>query len=579
MVVFLLFATFNLASAQQVGSDVSAYLQDGEFSLALQHANAANDDLQRQQIVDAQSRFGERLAAQKTAALIADDQVRARALAMLQQRSGDDDGQSQSGQAGVPSGGVTQADFDTLIQLIQDTIATTTWNDSGGEGSIRAFPTGVYVDASGVLHKLKSRKGSLLATRKTFFESTETVALKKFSKLRKVSLTRLERAAQLRASQGRDATEAMRNLAGLTSVRFVMIDPETSEVIIAGPAGEWTNDESGKAIRVANGNPVLQLDDFVVCLRNAYSPNKDAGKFGCAIVPRKENLAETVAFLENSKLKGKRWQDKLRQTLGQQDIDVFGIEHGTHAARVLVEADYHMKLVGMGIEPSIPEVRSYLDRVELDANGNPPPMDVVRWWFALNYDQLISNEQRNIFEFRGPGVKVLSETEFINRDGERLHTGKAVGPTAAFAKDFTRNFERLADHYPIYQELRNVFDLAVVANLIHEYDLADKASWRMTYFSNDVNRADGDNLPPRWKCKAERPAKAVDSVINRRVIRERRDGETFLHTLVGVSGGVSFDASEFVDEANVRTESDVEFSEIRKKAIEALPPVDRWWWD
>jgi general secretion pathway protein D len=39
-----------------------------------------------------------------------------------------------------PQGGITQADFQQLIQLIQDTISNTTWSDFGGEGTIQSFP-------------------------------------------------------------------------------------------------------------------------------------------------------------------------------------------------------------------------------------------------------------------------------------------------------------------------------------------------------------------------------------------------------------------------------------------------------
>lgn len=578
----------SAALAQQFGSDVDKFLADGEFSLALQQANASNNDGMRKRIADAQAGFGELGSARNTAAMIGDDVLRTSALSSI---TGASDRWQIDGNGGFPNsapqGGVTIADFGMLMNLIQETVSTDTWNLSGtGEGSMQPFPSGVYVDAAGVLHRIKSKKMiSPLVSRNKFKQGTENSAVRQTAAFRKVSLTRLERAVQLRAAQGKPPTDAMRNLAGITEVRFVMIDEETSEVIIAGPAGDWKQDSIGKRINVENGKPVLQLDDFVVCLRNAYAANADAGKFGCAIVPRKENLADTVAFLETSQLEGKPWQNKLRETLGQQDVDVFGIEPGTHAARVLVDADHHMKLIGMGVEPSIPQVRSYLDRVELDSNGNPPPMDVVRWWFAADYDQLIANEARNIFEFRGPGVKVLSETEFINRDGERLHTGKAVGPTAAFARDFTRHFEMLATHYSIYKELQNVFDLAVVANLIREHDLADKASWSMPFFSADPSGQQQQQegvvsvFQNRWKCEQQRPVKSVDSVINRRVIQDRRNGETYSHSLVGVSGGVSFDANAFVSADNVETEMDIEFEKIRSDSVADLPPIDRWWWD
>ncbi len=49
-------------------------------------------------------------------------------------------------------GGGSNADFDSLIDLIVSTVATESWAENGGgEAEIRPFPSGVYVDAEGVL--------------------------------------------------------------------------------------------------------------------------------------------------------------------------------------------------------------------------------------------------------------------------------------------------------------------------------------------------------------------------------------------------------------------------------------------
>jgi hypothetical protein len=172
-------------------------------------------------------------------------------------------------------------------------------------------------------------------------------------------------------------------------------------------------------------------------------------------------------------------------------------------------------------------------------------------------------------------VKVLAETEFINNDGDRIHTGKAVGPTSSFARDFTANFATLAQAYPIYNELKNIFDLAIVANLIREHELAKKADWQMPFFvSTD------DEKSKSWQLEKFKPADAVDSVINRHIIRDRRDGETTIHTLIGVSGGVSFDPAEFVSRDNAKIERDIEFAGQLSAAVEDLPAEPRqWWWD
>ncbi len=59
------------------------------------------------------------------------------------------------------------------------------------------------------------------------------------SKLRKVSLTRLERELAKRIAAGEGADEVMRNLAGLTRVQYVFCYPDSGDVVIAGPAEAW----------------------------------------------------------------------------------------------------------------------------------------------------------------------------------------------------------------------------------------------------------------------------------------------------------------------------------------------------
>mgnify|MGYP003336062702 FL=1 len=61
-----------------------------------------------------------------------------------------------------------------------------------------------------------------------------------------------------------------------------------------------------------------------------------------------------------------------------------GIDPRSIVARVIVEADYRMKLVGMDLEKGVPGVESFLSRVQLDRNGNVPPTDVMRLEFVLD---------------------------------------------------------------------------------------------------------------------------------------------------------------------------------------------------
>ncbi len=112
--------------------------------------------------------------------------------------------------------------------------------------------------------------------------------LARSSPLRKVSLVRLLEAWQQGAAEGLPPTEAMRHLAGLARVDYLVLDEPTGDVILAGPAGPWVVNPEGRTVLAETGRPVLWLDDLVVLLRNAFQRR---GQFMCAITPTREGLA------------------------------------------------------------------------------------------------------------------------------------------------------------------------------------------------------------------------------------------------------------------------------------------------
>lgn len=549
----------NVAHAEDAQQRFSAHLAAGEFGPAWQIANQANGgrDAMLLQLAQAQARAGGRHAALSTAADIRNDRERYSAF-------------SELGKQPVPGGargGAALADFDTLIELIQMTIAPDTWADAGGVGAVESFPGGVYVDSAGTLKRLDGKTADpvLERIRSAALSAGGNRDVRQKSLLRKVSLTRLERYVQWLAAQGKSPDAAMRSLAGLTRVQYVFVYPETRDIVIAGPAGDWQLDEEGRFVNSESRQPTLQLDDFVVLLRNAIT---HGGRFSCSINPRQENLAGVQAFLSESAKKpvkpGGRddWIRELHDRLGIQDIVVQGLDPRTRVARILVEADYRMKLVGMGLEPGVLGVRSYLDSIEVPPGGEPPPIDVLRWWFTLNYEAVRATAERDAFQFSGSGVKVLSENELLTERGERVHTGDSKNLNRIFAQSFTRHFDALSRKYPIYAELRNIFDLALVAGIIRHEDLAGPCDWQMTGFGEQGNYTVELGAAPRQ----------VASVINHRELDRK-------HFIVGVSGGVSVDAGQIVRPANIKTDTyGLLKAESRGAAPPALPKT-AWWWD
>lgn len=539
---------------------VSAHVAAGEFGPALTMARNVADPTLRDRLLGeisaAQAEVGAERASMATLLDVRNDLTRNSLTRALRERP-----------VGG-GGGAAMADFDTLMDLITSTIAPDSWDDVGGAGAIEPFPTGVYVDASGMMKRLvpSSSPDLLVRARDSALSDRGNRDPRRTAVYRKVSLVRLERRLQLLHAFGRSPSEAMRMLAGLYGIEYLVVYPELEDIVIIGPAGDWHADPEGRVVNLETGTPVIQLDDLVTVLRSIYT---QGGRFGCAIKPRPENLAAAKAFLESWSGKAvpagqaEQWVADFRQTLGRQDIEVWGMDAGTRAARILIEADHHMKLIGMGLEEGTLGVTSYLDAVQ-QAGDRDLPMTVLRWWFVPDYDAIRTNADRNVFRWEGAGARVLSENEMLTARGERIHTGTSDALNTQFAHSFTSHFDALAAKYPVYAELRNVFGLALLAAILHSEDVPARVNWHMTHI-----------LDPAACAVATYPApREVESVVNAVHVNRRR-------FVAGVSGGVAVDTTQLVSSESVQVADD-QAAETARTSAQPDPirlPRDNWWWD
>ncbi|MEQ8210138.1 MAG: DUF1598 domain-containing protein [Lacipirellulaceae bacterium] len=474
---------------------------------------------------------------------------------------------------GNNAGGAANADFDTLIDLIQSTVEPDSWEDNGtGEGSIAPFNiNGVWVDARGSLKFSPAKTKALLASVSVRRPpsprepSASEADPRQKSELRFVSLPRLEAEIARRQREKLPLEESMLTLAGLERVQYVITYPPTEEnkvgdVVVAGPAGDWQIDEGGRLVNAESGRPVVRLDDLLSLWRREVAYR---GKpLGCSIVPRQEALAKTQAYLAQTGAKplaaGGRgdWLKGLRDSLGEQDVEFYHVEPNSRVARLLLLADYHMKLVGMGLAEGVPGVESYLDTVKLAADGTAPPMSILRWWFSLKESDILADQENNVFMLPDTCVQVLSENELLAARGQRVHTGQSDELNRRFAESFTKHYSTLADKYPLYAELERLFELSMTLEVIRSQGLVEQIGWTPTVF------VDGR----RMGLPAVKTPQAVETVINHRVIRRK-------HIIAGVSGGVWIDAGKRV---NVQAESSGSLAELAERPDDA---GINWWWD
>ena len=467
-------------------------------------------------------------------------------------------------------GGAAAADFDSLIDLITSTVEADSWMENGtGEGEVQPFPNGVYADAVGTLRFAKTSADAsadlMEVVPKAPVEDGDAHDVRQSSALRYVSLPKLEAAIRARQLARQPLDEAMLTLAGMQRVHHVYVVPPTADragdLILAGPAGDWRVNADGKIISTQFGQPVVRLDDLIVLWRRHLVRGGKA--FGVSIEPRRENLAKVQDFVAQTSARPLEpsergdWIDGLRASLGKQDVAFFGIEPDSHVARVLLVADYHMKLIGMGIADGVDGVVGYLRSVKVGRDGSVPPMTVLRWWFAMDYEPVQANADRSAFVLQGQGAKVLSENQLLAARGQRVRTGQSEDLNKQYADSFTNHFAEICEKYPVYTELRNVFDLSMVLALIDREELVSRVGWQPTLFAN------ADWLPlPKMRVPAE-----VETVVNHRVVRRK-------HIIAGISGGVWIDAKRTLA---------VESAEGELANSNATPnaPTDEsvWWWD
>ena len=425
--------------------------------------------------------------------------------------------------------------------------------------------SGVMVDANGTLRRvtINDPTGQLRNQRAQEAFAALEGDLQKFSELRKVSLTRLERAIAAKIAAGSGPDNAMRNLAGLTRIKYVFCYPETGDIVIAGPAEPWGEAPNGKQLGVATGNPIIELQDLIVALRAFAPATHNSPVIYCSIDPTPEGLQRMQQFLvqfgrqatpNDTQFIVKSLQD----SLGPQVISVGGVSASTHFAQVLVEADYRMKLIGIGLERPAVKLTSYVDR------ANPAAVSrnaLQRWYFTPDYKCIRKSEDSMAMEIVGNGVKLVGEDEIIQQDGSRQGRGASNRASTAFTITFTKVYPKLAEEDAIWQQLRNCIDLSVVAAYMQQHDLYGMVDWRMETFGNE------DVMPVETLDPPQQVASAVNSIWKGRTL------------MTPIGGGVQIQASRALESDNLLSDADGEVEATRATINLKDLPADQWWWD
>lgn len=442
----------------------------------------------------------------------------------------------------------------------------TNQNQNTNQGVAPFAPAGVMVSPEGVLRvkQFTDRSGELTRARIAEAKARLPGDLAKGSPLRKISLPRLERTIAEQLAAGKDLTEEMKNLAGLTRLQYVFYYPETKDIVIAGPAEAYYTDFAGRPVGVVSGRAVVELQDLVAALRAFPPGGKPTQVIAVSIDPTPEGLARLQRFLASSASRVQAGNsvasivEGMKRELGLHQVSITGVSPRTHFAQVLVEADYRMKLIGIGLEPPPVRMATYIDKAS-PAEGSRNALQ--RWFFVPNYDCVRVAEDDLAMELVGQGVKLIGEGELVAASGQRSSGTGQSKASALFCQAFTANYPQIAARSPVYAQLKNLIDLAIAAAFIQKQDYYGQAGWKMEVLGDERRLAIEVFEAPR---SVETACNAVWK------------GS---HLMTPVGGGVQVEPLRAIDpQSRLPDEKGAVKQAYQSVRLEDLP-ANRWWWD
>jgi len=411
---------------------------------------------------------------------------------------------------------------------------------------------GVSVDAERVVRgEMKSLPAADQARIREALKATDA-DISSATPLRMISMKGLEAAIAKAVKTGGTLPADVQFMAGLQRIEYVVLSPEKDDIIIAGPGEGWKTNDDGIVVGVSSGMPVLHLQDFMIAMRSVDAARQGQG-VSVSIDPTPEGIVRVREIFARMRTQGvksvsKNLATEIETAFGDQQVSLTGVPRDSHFSRVLLTADYKMKRLAMGLDESplrqLPSMMSVIARKRINLKTAAP-----RMWMECDYEPIAKNSDSNIWKISGNGVRVKTENEVADANGQR-GAGKKLKVAEDWAKNMTKHYEALSEKEPVFRDLRNVMDMSVVAAIIRNESLADKVGLSIPLIG-------GEMTTPTYTVPEKIPSQV--SVSNSFAVQ--------------VSGGVLLDSWG----AAQNTVVDDKITEVA--AVATVATADRWWWN
>jgi hypothetical protein len=194
---------------------------------------------------------------------------------------------------------------------------------------------------------------------------------------------------------------------------------------------------------------VVNDENPITCTIDATA--EGLARFRASKTPATDGSPEALARLREQTVK----------LIGLQRVGTSGVPADSRFALAMVEADYQMKRLALGVDRAAGVTTAAAERAQAD--GAADKSIYRRWWFTADADGVAANETRDVFRFSLASIKLNAERMTIGADGKLTGNGLAED---AYAKSFNANLAKLEARFSSLADLHNLMDVALAAGLI-----------------------------------------------------------------------------------------------------------------
>ena len=163
----------------------------------------------------------------------------------------------------------------------------------------------------------------------------------------------------------------------------------------------------------------------------------------------------------------------------------------------MVEADYRMKLIAVGVEPPPIRMTTFVGALK------GAPRDMQAWWLTPEYKCVKQANDGLSVQLIGRGVALKTENILFGQRAQVLRTKlKPSRAARSYASSFTKLYEQISQRRPVFAQLRNAINLLVLTAWIAKSDGYQKSGWQPDLLLDDAQAApprswQTSNMPPR----------------------------------------------------------------------------------